>query len=296
MPSSTEPLATPGGRPLLLAGPSDRYFDYCLQPYSPRRSPEGKLRGENLFWHSLDLAGAPPALDEAVRAIQRAAGRDLTVFGVKHAAGRLWWELYFYEADQGVGALRPAQLAAAVAPWFTVEARLLDRAPFFMWSCDLHPDTPARGRVDTLNYYLPYHRVQGGRSYQATADRVELENVYRFYHPKREIHDLLHDLRASVFVDWSVVPLQRVLLPELLACNRVCVAKKRHADALYYSGIDVDQLLFFLRRLAWPRATVELVERQRGALDHLRFDVGIDFHMDAGGRLVTDKSSCYGTL
>ena len=61
MPSSTEPRAPRPPRAPLYAGPGDRYFDYCLQPYEPRRHDDGdgagKLRSENLFWHSLDLAG-----------------------------------------------------------------------------------------------------------------------------------------------------------------------------------------------------------------------------------------------
>src|SRR4051812_9386343 len=94
MPSSSDRRSV---RPLLPSQPSDRYFDYCLQPYAPRRSPEGKLRSENLFWKSFELAGAPPEIEDVVLTIQRAAGRDMTVFGVKHVHGRTWWELYFYD-------------------------------------------------------------------------------------------------------------------------------------------------------------------------------------------------------
>ena len=39
------------------------------------------------------------------------------------------------------------------------------------------------------------------------------------------------------------------------------------------------------------------VARMKGAeLEHLRFDVGVDFAVDAEGRLVSTKSSYYGTL
>jgi hypothetical protein len=293
---SAEPLVTLGRRPLLRAAPNDRYFDYCLQPYEPRRAAEGKLRSENLFWQSFDLAGGPPALELAVLAIQRAAGRDMTVFGVKHAAGRLWWELYFYEADKGAGAVRAAGVAEAAAPWFVFAPSPRESIPYFMFSFDIDAETPARGRVDALNYYLPYHEVQGGRSYKQTAGGLELENIYRFYHPKREVNAMLHDIKASAFIDYATVPLSRVLLPELFACNRICVAKKRHADAVYYSGVDVDQLRFFLRRFDYPAAIVDFVDRHRAELEHLRFDVGVDVALDAEGRLTSTKSSYYGTL
>ncbi len=276
-----------------LTGDGDRYFDYCLQPYQPRRPTAGKLRSENLFWRSVDLAAAAPAIEPAVRALQQGAGRDLTVFGIKHQAGRMWWELYFYDVDRGQGALRSSDVPALVRPHlaFTVAAR--ESLPYFMFSFDLHPDARA---VDSLNYYLSAYQVQGGRSYKLQGDRIELENSYRFYHPKLEVQELLHDLRTSALVDYTRVPLQQALLPELFACNRICIAKKRHADAVYYSGLDVEQLLFFLRRFGWPAAFNESIAQAQDRLDHLRFDVGIDFTMDGQGRVSTTKTSCYGTL
>jgi hypothetical protein len=283
-------------RPLVRITDEDRFFDYCLQPYDPLRDPRGKLRSESLLWNSLDAAGAPPSLDEALRAVQRTAGRDMTVFGIKHQAGRLWWELYFYDRLKEDPAVRAASIIDCVAPWFRIVPRPRETVPYFMFSFDVHPDTAEGGTVDVVNLYLPYYEVQGGRSYKLSADRLEMDNVYRFLHPKTEIREILHDIHQSVFVDFSRVSLSRVLLPELIDCNRICVAKKRFADAVYYSGIDVGQLVFFLRLLAYPSPIVEAVEAHRAELDHLRFDVGIDYTMQADGSVVMTKSSYYGTL
>jgi hypothetical protein len=150
--------------------------------------------------------------------------------------------------------------------------------------------------VDVVNLYLPYYEVQGGRSYKLTLDGLEMDNVYRFLHPKTEIRQIMHDIRQSVFVDYSRVSLSAVLLPELIDCNRICVAKKRFADAVYYSGIDVGQLRFFLRRFGYPESIRDFVDRNRASLDHLRFDVGIDYTMNPDGSVVMTKSSYYATL
>jgi hypothetical protein len=288
--------ALSSARPLVAATDEDRFFDYCLQPYDPLRDPRGKLRSESLLWNSLDVAGAPPALDEALRAIQRAAGRDNTVVGVKHHEGRLWWELYFYDRLKEDPAVRAASIIDTAAPWFTVVPRPRETVPYFMFSFDLLPDTAEGGRVEVVNLYLPYYEVQGGRSYKLSAERLEMDNVYRFLHPKTEIREILHEIHQSVFVDFTRVSLARVLLPELIDCNRVCVAKKRFADAVYYSGIDVGQLVFFLRRFGYPPPIQAFVAEHRGALDHLRFDVGIDYTMQPDGSLVMTKSSYYCTL
>ncbi len=64
---------------LLPSGPGDRFFDYCLQPYAPRRSPRGKLRSENLLWYSLAEAGLLEQARPPLLALQQALGRDMLV-------------------------------------------------------------------------------------------------------------------------------------------------------------------------------------------------------------------------
>ena len=283
-------------RPLPRTDETDRFFDYCLQPYDPLRDPRGKLRSEALLWNSVDVAGASPALEDALDAVQHRAGRDMTVVGIKHQAGRLWWELYFYDRQKEDPAVRASSIIDAIAPWIRIVPRPRETVPYFMFSFDVHPDTAPGGAVDVVNLYLPYYEVQGGRSYKLSGDRLEMDNVYRFLHPKTEIRQIVHDIRQSVFVDYTRVPLSRVLLPELIDCNRICVAKKRFADAVYYSGVDVGQLVFFLRTFGYPEPIVGFVEAHRGALDHLRFDVGVDYVMQPDGTVAMTKSSYYCTL
>jgi len=283
-------------RPLPKSSAEDRFFDYCLQPYDPLHDPTGKLRSECLLWNSLDVAGASPSLDEALLAVQRTAGRDMTVFGIKHQHGRLWWELYFYDRLKEDPAVQASSIIDAVAPWFDVKPRPRESVPYFMFSFDVHRDTAEQGEVDIVNLYLPYYEGQGGRSYKLSQTMAEMDNVYRFLHPKTEIRHIMHEIRQSVLIDFERVPLSAILLPELVDCNRICVAKKRFADACYYSGIDVGQLSFFLRKLEYPAAVQEFVEAHRSELDHLRFDVGIDYTMQPDGSVVMAKSSYYGTL
>ena len=293
---SQEAAAVAVTRPLVFSTDEDRYFDYCMQPYDPLRDPRGKLRSEALLWNSVDLAGAPPSLDEVLRAVQARAGRDMTVVGIKYYQGRIWWELYFYDRLKEDADVRASSIIDAVSPWFRVRPRPRETVPYFMFSFDVHPDSAERGSVDAVNLYLPYYEGQGGRSYKVWEDRVEMDNVYRFLHPKLEIRHILHEIRQSVFVDFERASLASVLLPELIDCNRICVAKKRFADAVYYSGIDVGQLLFFFRRFGYPAAIESFVAEHRGLLDHLRFDVGIDYTMQPDGSVVINKSSYYCTL
>lgn len=283
---------------LIPVGPNDRYFDYCLQPYRPRRPPHGKLRAESILWQTLEGAPGAEALRPPLVAIQEALGRDMTVWGVKHAAGRLWWELYFYDPRKEDPAASVAGLAQTLAPFVTLRPEVRETTPYMMVSLDLSPDTLARGSIDEVNLYLTGTDEHAGRSYKARGDgTLELDNTYRFMEPKRDVDTVVSLIESSAFVDYADPrTLASVLLPRLFACKRVCVAKKRRCDAIYYSGIDVDQLLWFLRRFAYPTAIVDFVAEHRARFDHLYFDVGVDYAQDASGAVRYPKTSFYGTL
>ena len=60
--------------------------------------------------------------------------------------------------------------------------------------------------------------------------------------------------------------IDRILRPELRDCNTICVANKQRNDTAYFSGVNVDQLLFFLKLLKYPPAIVGFVEENRGNL------------------------------
>ena len=56
---------------------------------------------------------------------------------------------------------------------------------------------------------------------------------------------------------------------------------------------NVDQLIFFLKRMDYPAELISFVEENRSNLDHLQYDVGVDYRMQ-GKDLVILKSGYYG--
>lgn len=291
------PDAASTARTLLIPStPEDRFFDYCLEIYEPRCDPAGKLRGESLLWHSLEVAGLPPTHDEVFHALREAAGRDMSVFGVKWFEGRLSWEMYFYDPQREDTQITAAALRDSLAGTLDLRPRVPDTTHYFMYSFDLdHALLDAR-TVPELNIYLQFHEGQGGYSYAVREDSCELRNTYRFHRPKQEIDAILHQVQRSMWVDFSRARLADIVLPELFECQKICVAKKRLADAIYYSGITVDQLLWFLRRFEYPAQIIDFVEAQREGLEHLLFDVGIDYQTGPDGELIYPKTSYYSTL
>lgn len=293
---ATESAAT--ARPALLeTGPNDRYFDYCLQPYEPRVPPVGKLRAENILWAALEQAGAM-SLRPALLALQESLGRDMTVWGVKHDGERLWLELYFYDPQKEDPRATVTGVAETLAPWVRIVPDVPEWIPYMMVSFDLFADSVQDGTVELLNLYLTGTDEHQGRSYEVTAEGAELRNTYRFMPPKSEVDLMLGLVQSSMFVRFDDDPrvLSRVVPPKLFACKRVCVSKKRFSDGIYYSGIDVDQLLWFLGYFGYPDGVTGFVHAHREGFEHLYFDVGVDYRQDGDGAIVHPKTSFYGTL
>lgn len=287
----------PTARTLLVPStPGDRFFDYCLEIYEPRCDVAGKLRGESLLWHSLEVAGVPLRDDAIFHAIQRAAGLDMTVFGVKWFDNQLSWELYFYDPQREDKQITAAALRAALAGTLELEPLVDDAVRYFMYSFDLDAASLAAAKVPELNIYLQFYEGQGGHSYAVRRDSCELRNTYRFHRPKLEIDAILHQVQRSMWVDFSRTRLAEIVMPELFECTKICVAKKRFGDAIYYSGITVDQLLWFFGRFGYPAAISAFVEQHREDFEHLLFDVGIDYRTGPDGRLVYPKTSYYSTF
>jgi hypothetical protein len=292
-------LAPPtlGGLTLLESGPDDRYFDYCLEPYRPRRPWRGMLRGENLLWHSLALGGALDPLRAPLLALQGSLGPDMTVWGIKWDGARLFWEMYIYDSLKEEPAATVSSLAATLAPWLRFVPSVPESVPYVMVSFDLDPAIAARGTVDELNLYLTGEQGQAGRVYKVRGGEAELENTYRFLPPKTEITQILPLIKASLFVDFSdPARLSRILIPELFACRKICVAKKRRCDAIYFSGVPAGQLLFFLRRFQYPAPLVEFLAHHQDRFEHLLFDIGLDYRQGPDGGILYPKTSFYGTL
>lgn len=291
-------LQPPPARPLVPAGPDDRFFDYCLQPYRPRAKLNGKVRAEGALWYALQLAGILEQAEPPLRALQSLLGRDQTVWGAKWDGQRWFFELYIYDPQQAEPASRLGPLAEALAPWVRVVPQVAPHVPYMMVSLDLDAEILRAGVLEEVTLYLSGTALHEGRSYKLRAGQPpELDNYYRFLAPKPEIDELLALLTTSAHVDYAKPQtLAQVLIPELFACRRICVAKKRWRDGIYFSGLDVDQLLFALRRLQWPAPMTAYVAHHAEAFEHLQWDVGVDCEQRPDGSIGYVKSSFYGTL
>lgn len=268
-------------------GAFESHLDYVLTPYVAPASAEGKLRSINVLRASFEAAGRHAQGEAIIARVLATLGRNRTVWGIKrHPDGTLGWEFYFYDWERRHADLSIASVRALFAPLVNVVAEESFALPWHMISVELGA-AQLDGQDAAIDVYVDM------RSYTLRGGSAELANIYTFHDPKTEIDHVMQRLRSSVHFDWKRDALTQLLPPWLFRCHRLCVANKRHADALYAARIPVSALQKFLALHAWPEALRGFVETHAHELNHLTFDVGIDFAREAGA-LHTRKTGIYG--
>ena len=276
----------------------DPALNYCLWQYNSARPAEDGFRSINLLWQSFDCAGVDERACEIVDAIREAIGPFRTVFGVKLLAGRLAWEFYFYDYRRRQREVSISRVLEAIRPLVRCEVQANENLPYFMFSLDLDAELAAGRRdLDVVHMYVgnPGSAVSSGIAYALGAGGATLENFYFFFDAAQQLDEAARKICTSAYFDDTRLPLDAVLVPELRACKTICVANKQTHDCVYFSGVDVRQLLFFLERLDYPAQIVSFVRANLASLDHLMFDVGFDYRMH-GDRIEVLKSGYYGVF
>ena len=274
----------------------DVFFDYCLYEYKPAVPFENKLRSVNLLFQSFDLFKIHEKAFELVRTIRERIGYSWTVWGLKQQGKSVAWEFYFYDYRRIQRERSITKILETIRPMIPCRIQAIETQPYFMFSIDIDDEILSGKRdLDEVHMYIgnTASNVSSGISYSLTARGKKLENFYFFFDPKTEMKGLLNKVFCSAHVDPSQITIDQVVWPELRNCKRICAANKQNNDCIYFSGINVDQFVFFLKRLNYPGEIPSFVERNRSVLDHLQYDVGFDYRTE-GNEVIILKSGYYG--
>jgi len=276
----------------------DAYFNYCCSPYQPVAPVENKYRPVTLLFHSFDWAGIDVGAFQVVQSLREAIGWFRTVWGVKRLGDRLAWEFYFYDYKRRERDVSITRVLKAIRPFVRCDVPINESLPYFMFSIDLNDDVVSGSRdLDVVHLYVgnPGSTVSSGIAYALRSESTTLENFYFFFDAGRQLKEAAAKIACSAQFDATKVDINRVLRPELRTCHTICIANKPRQDTVYFSGVNVDQLMFFLKTLAYPPAIIGFVEENRAKLDHLLYDVGFDYAAH-GDQLRIEKSGFYGVF
>lgn len=274
----------------------DLYYDFCLWEYKPLTSCDNKLRSSNLLFHSFDFTGLDERISELTKAIREGFGVSHTVWGLKKIGDDIRWEFYFYDYRRVERERSITKLLNILRPYIRCPVEVNEKLHYFMFSIDID-DALVSGKrdLDEIHMYIgnPGSTVSSGICYSLKRSGTRLENYYFFFDAVKNQKDIVIKAMTSAYLDVTVVGLDQIFWPEMRNCEVIVVANKQGNDAVYFSRINVDQLIFFMRRLGYPKEFLSFVEENRSRLDHLLFDVGYDYRME-GKDLVILKSGYYG--
>lgn len=283
---------------LEFAAPGERYFDYCLWEYFPSITFEGQLRSVNLLNNSFACEAIGPKAGELVQAVRQAFGPANTVWGIKHENGRISWELYFYDYARQQRSRSITRLIEVIRPWIACDLVVSETRDYFMFSIDLDASLlDGTSRMDELQMYIGNvgSTVSSGICYAVSRDAMTMKNFYFFFDARTQMREIADKVCSSVYLDLEYFNIDSVLWPELRVCQTIVVANKRTHDGIYFSRITIDQLVFFLHRMQFPEAQIEFIQKHRSRLNHMLYDVGIDYCME-NGNLKILKSAYYGSF
>ena len=274
----------------------DLFFDFCLWDYKPIVPYESKFRSVNLLFQSFDMLGVNERIFNLVQAIREGIGVSRTVWGVKQLGNDIAWEFYFYDYKRRERERSITKLLDIINPLVPCDIKANEDHLYFMFSIDIDDDLISGEKdLEEIHMYIgnPGSTVSSGICYSLTSRGTRLENFYFFFDAIRELKDIEAKIACSAYVDSTQINIDQILWPELRNCKVIVVANKQENDSVYFSGIDVDQLIFFLKRMDYPAELIFFVEENRSNLDHLQYDVGVDYRME-GKDLLLLKSGYYG--
>jgi hypothetical protein len=277
---------------------ADRFRDYCLWDYEPPAASLGKLNSANLLWRAIEASGEGPELAEALRRLRDDLGPFQTVYGVKKFGDKLCFEFYFYDYERLERRLSIPRVVKSLAPRVSHRLDSLEKRPYFMFSLDIDADTAARRKpLDIVNVYVgnPGSSVSSGICYEFSPAGLRLANFYFFFDRQKEWQDIVAKTSCSAHHDLRGLPVKKILRDELIDCQIVVVANKKFNDGVYFSRLGVDPCLGFLEKERFPPALVNFARDHRDELDHMLYDVGVDYRVE-GGEVQVLKSAFYGLL
>jgi hypothetical protein len=281
---------------LEYATAEDRFFDFCLWEYMPIAPFDGKLRQSSMLFHSFDVTGVGERAFELVAAVRDGLGDSNTVWGVKKLGAEIAWEFYFYDYRRRERETSITKVLDIVRHFGDCRVPVNEKLPYFMFSIDIDQGLVSGSRgVDEIHMYIGNagSTVSSGICYSLKEKGARLENLYYFFDAKEQMKEIVAKASCSAYFDDTRIDIDRILWPELRDCKVIVVANKQNNDRVYFSRINVDQLVFFLKRMAYPTEIWRFVEDHRSDLDHLLYDVGFDYRM-AGDDVVILKSGYYG--
>lgn len=126
----------------------------------------------------------------------------------------------------------------------------------------------------------------GGCSYKYTGEQYRYANTYYFWRDPILDYDYLKNRITNCPFSAKRV-IDNIFLHEAIEHYEkvnpkftIVTANKQTCDCIYYMSLDVNMLIVFLRAFEYPSTIIDTINSMQKNLNHLMFEVSIDYDMD----------------
>ena len=90
-----------------------------------------------------------------------------------------------------------------------------------------------------------------------------------------------------LFTRYTMVSAHLSIIPEFLEWYEndvseygIWISNKKYCDSIYYSQLNIDMLIIFLKKFNYPQNQIDFLEDNKDNLNHLLYDVAIDYKVE----------------
>jgi len=297
------------------------YYNINFTQYYPKNAHVHSLQSSYILAAAIATGMISDDIIPRVLDIQKKLGINATLWGLRSENDTFSLEFYFHHPKK-FKKHTLENLADLLQPYMTVpiSAEMLEDG-YYIISYNL-----SGSNIECLNVYYPLIDpskplaevddagfslnvpVSVAASYYFTPSQPALQqqNIYYGYtNCIRDLYDVIERIYSccrEVFPNEDPIKANQFLsFPYLYDKEKnryfhpYCIAKKEYAVGVYFMGFSFAQFLSFLKYHRLPLAFIASIEKEGTNLNHLQFDIGIDFILQ-NGEFIVKKIAHFGTF
>lgn len=296
-----------------------RYYDVNYFEYFPNNLHKGSLPSAVLLQKAFEAKLLDKKLVARILEIQDALGINSTLWGLRFENNTFSLEFYFfYPKKFPQNSLQ--NLKKVLDPYLKIP---LKKDQKLKKGCYLISYNLNSEYIEKLNIYYPVlskssplismddigyvfnsvDPVFNSFYYTPQDAAYEKTNTYYTFFGLYQLYDILektYECCRKLFPDEDPVVSNRYLkFPYLYDGGKLthtsAVTLKESAIGFYFLDLSVSRFITFLKYHKYPDAYIRSIEKDMKNLDHLKFDVGVDFYLK-DGKFVIKKTAFWGSF
>lgn len=272
---------------------NDIYYNFVLDSYKPVNSTLNKYTNTMILYKSIENTANEIKILNIIIKLRQLLGKNQVVWGIKNINNEISYELYFYQKYNHKLVSIKNIINQLKEDFEIFNFNEINSLNSIMFSFDFFKD---KNKIDEINVYFSQYIKHNLHTKSFSINKnyeKEFQNYYITYNQSEQKEIIQTILTSPYNIDTKNLP--DILIPELMKCEQIYIGSKRNCNGIYFQGVDITQLIFFLKKFKFDLALIEFIEKNKENLDYLLFDISFDYYIK-NNKFIIKKSGFYGTF